>query len=185
MIEPKEISPYELVIKVLTKNFSIEEIFLFNQQKVYSADQKTTVRYLLIISNKIRNQDHFEMIQVVSQQTEARFNIIPIAHQKAWIKERLFVHQDFFKKVMVPESSIFRADVPTILHWITIDANGDTDEGIYYRLCIFWNRSNSPQLYKLDSVILVNLSTSSCGIRSAILLMIWVFPLPLEPCTNA
>lgn len=135
LIEPKEISPYEPVIKILTRHFSIEEIFLFNQQEVYSADQKTTVLYLLLISNKISNQDHFEMMQVVSQQTEGRFNIVPIAHQKAWIQERLFVHQDFFKKVMIPENSIFRADVPTIMHWITIDANGDTDEGIYYRLC--------------------------------------------------
>mgnify|MGYP003598960018 CR=1 FL=1 len=135
LIEPKEISPYEPVIKILTKHFNIEEIFIFNQQEVYSADQKTTVLYLLIISNKISNQDHFEMMQVVSQQTEGRFNIVPIAHQKAWIQERLFVHQDFFKKVMVPENSIFRADVPTIMHWVTIDANGETDEGIYYRLC--------------------------------------------------
>ena len=135
LIKPKEISPYEPVIKILTRHFSIEEIFLFNQQEVYSADQKTTVLYLLIISDKISNQDHFDMMQMVAQQTGGRFNIVPIAHQKAWIQERLFVHQDFFKKVMIPENSIFRADVPTIMHWITIDANADTDEGIYYRLC--------------------------------------------------
>ncbi len=135
LIENKTVSPYEPVIKILTKHFNIEEIFLFNQQEIYSADQKTTVLYLLLISNKISNQDHFEMMQIVSKQTEGRFNIVPIAHQKAWIQERLFVHQDFFQKVMIPENSIFRADVPTIMHWIKIDANGDTDEGIYYRLC--------------------------------------------------
>lgn len=135
LIESKTVSPYEPVIKILTKHFNIEEIFLFNRQEVYSADQKTTVLYLLIISNKISNQDHFDMMQMVAQQTGGRFNIVPIAHQKSWIQERLFVHQDFFQKVMVPENSIFRADVSTIMHWIKIDGSGDTDEGIYYRLC--------------------------------------------------
>lgn len=124
MIQAKEISPDEPVITILTKHFNIEEIFLFNQQEVYSADQKTTVLYLLVISNKISNQDHFDMIQMVAQQTEGRFNIVPIEHQKAWIQERLFVHKDFFQKVMVRENSIFCADVPTIMHWIKIDANG-------------------------------------------------------------
>ncbi|MDQ0478291.1 hypothetical protein [Chryseobacterium sp. MDT2-18] len=116
-------------------DFAQQEIFLFNEQEVYSADQKTTVLYLLLISDKISNQDLFEMMQMVLQQTEGRFNIVPIAHSKASIQEKLFLNQDFFKKVIIPENSIFRADVPTIIHWITIDANGDTDEGIYYRLC--------------------------------------------------
>ena len=135
LIENKTISHYEPVIKILTKHFRIEEIFLFNEQEVYSADQKTTVLYLLLISNKISNQNLFEMMQMVAQQTEARFNIVPIAHSKASIQEKLFLNQDFYKKVIIPENSIFRADVPAIMHWIAIDANGDTDEGIYYRLC--------------------------------------------------
>ena len=134
-IENKTVSPYEPVIKILTKHFIIEEIFLFHQQEASSLEGRTIVLYLLIISNKISNQDLFEMMQMVSQQTEGRFNIVPIAHSKASIQEKLFLNQDFFKKVIIPENSIFRADVPTIMHWIAIDANGDTDEGIYYRLC--------------------------------------------------
>jgi hypothetical protein len=47
LIENKTVSPYEPVVKILTKHFSIEEIFLFDQQEVYSPDQKTSVLYLL------------------------------------------------------------------------------------------------------------------------------------------
>lgn len=135
LIENKEVSPYEPVIKILTRHFNIDEIFLFNQQEVYSADQKTTVLYLLLISNKIGNQDHFDMMQMVSQQTEGRFNIVPIAHSKAWIQEYLWEYQEFFQKVMIPEKSIFISDVPSIIHWHKEPSNYDTDEGIYYRLC--------------------------------------------------
>lgn len=135
LIEPKAISPYEPVIKILTRHFSIEEIFLFNQQEVYSADQKTTILYLLLISDKISNQDHFEMMQMVSQQTEGRFNIVPIAHSKAWIQEYLWEYQAFFQKVMIPENSIFISDVSSVIHWHKEPSNYDTDEGIYYRLC--------------------------------------------------
>lgn len=135
LIENREVSPYEPVIKILTKHFNIEEIFLFNQQEVYSANQKTTVLYLLLISNKISNQDHFDMMQMVSQQTEGRFNIIPIAHSKAWIQEYLWEYQMFFQKVMIPEKSIFISGVPSIIHWHKEPSNYDTDEGIYYRLC--------------------------------------------------
>lgn len=135
LIEHKTISHYEPVIKILTKHFRIEEIFLFNEQEVYSADQKTTVLYLLLISNKIGNQNLFEMMQMVAQQTEGRFNIVPIAHSKAWIQEYLWEYQEFFQKVMTPEKSIFISDVPSIIHWHKEPSNYDTDEGIYYRLC--------------------------------------------------
>lgn len=40
----------------------------------------------------------------------------------------------FVQKVMVPENLIFRADIPTIMHWNKIGANGDNEEGIYYML---------------------------------------------------
>lgn len=48
-----------------------------------------------------------------------------------------------------------------------------------------FTRSYSPQLYKELSVIRVNRKTSSCGTKSAILLIKCVFPLPELPCTIA
>lgn len=90
LVENKTVSPYEPVDKILTRYFSIEEIFLFAQQELYSPDQKNTVLYLLLIRNKIGNQDHFEVMQIVAQQTEGIFNIVPLAHPKAWIQEYLW-----------------------------------------------------------------------------------------------
>ena len=117
LIEEKEVSPYEPVITILTRNFRIKEIFLFHQEEEYSENQKTTVLYLLLISSKINNDSLFNMMQMVSKHTDGRFNIVPIAHSGAWIQEHLWVYQGFFQKVMTPENSIFQADVPTITHW--------------------------------------------------------------------
>jgi hypothetical protein len=134
LIENKEVSPYEPVIDVLTKRFRIEEIFLFHQQEVYSNEKKTTVLYILLIS-KISKDNLFNMMEMVSKQTEGRFNVVPIAHSKAWIQDRLSEQQPFFQKVMVPEKAIYAPDFPSVIHWRTEPCSADTDEGIYYGRC--------------------------------------------------
>lgn len=132
--ENKTVSLYEPVIKILTKFYRIEEIFLFHHEEVCSIDQKTIVLYVLLISNKISNQDLFNMMHIVSQQTGGKFNIIPIAHSKVWIQENLWEYQSFFKKIMVPEKSIY-TESPSVIHWHKEDSKKDFDYGIYYRRC--------------------------------------------------
>ena len=43
---------------------------------------KNTVLFILLINYKINNDNLFNMMQMVSKQTEGRFNIVPIAHSK-------------------------------------------------------------------------------------------------------
>ena len=53
-------------------------------------------------------------------------DVVPIAHSGAWIQEYLWEYQRFFQKVMVPENSIFQADVPTVIHWHKEQLYSDT-----------------------------------------------------------
>lgn len=133
--EYKTTSPYEPVTKILIKYFRIEEIFLIHQEEISSINQKTTILYILLISNRIGNQDLFNMIQIVSQQTDGKFKIVPIAHSTTWIQEYLWEYQSFFQKIMIPEKSIYTANLPTTIHWHKDISCYDTDDGIYYRRC--------------------------------------------------
>lgn len=133
LIENREVSPYEPVITIL-KRFRIKEIFLFHQEEESFDNKKTTVLYLLLISSKINNDSLFNIMQTVSKQTEGRFNIVPIAHSGAWIQEHLWEYQGFFQKVMIPENSIFQADVPTVIHWHKEQLYSDTC-AMHYRDC--------------------------------------------------
>ncbi|MFP3834159.1 hypothetical protein [Chryseobacterium sp. SIMBA_028] len=90
--------------------------------------------YLLLISSKINNDSLFNIMQMVSKQTEGRFNVVPIAHSGAWIQEHLWEYQGFFQKVMIPENSIFQADVPTVIHWHKEQLYSDTC-AMQYRDC--------------------------------------------------
>ncbi len=134
LIENKAVSPYEPVITILTKRFRIKEIFLFHQEEDYSENKKTTVLYLLLIASKINNDSLFNIMQMVSKQTEGRFNVVPIAHSGAWIQEHLWVYQVFFQKVMTPKNLIFRTDFPTVIHWHRKQLNSDTC-AVLYRDC--------------------------------------------------
>lgn len=135
LVEKELESPYEPIIKILTKYFQIQEIFLFHQLETFSDNKKTTVLYLLLISEKIGNQDLFEMMQIVSQQTEEKFSIVPIAHSKTWIQENLFSSQTFFKKIMTPANSIYTEDIPTLIHWHEDSIVYGDDDKMHYRYC--------------------------------------------------
>ncbi|MBW3522506.1 hypothetical protein [Chryseobacterium sp. NKUCC03_KSP] len=134
LIENKTVSPYEPVITILTKRFRIREIFLFHQEEDYSENKKTTVLYLLLIASKINNDSLFNIMQMVSKQTEGRFNVVPIAHSGAWIQEHLWEYQEFFQKLMIPENSIFQLDIPTVIHWHKEQLYSDTC-AMQYRDC--------------------------------------------------
>ncbi|WP_234110723.1 hypothetical protein [Chryseobacterium sp. R2A-55] len=128
-------SPCEPVISILTQHYAIDEIFLFHQEEISESDRGTTVLYLLLISNRISHQDLCNMMQMVLQQTEGRFSIVPIAHSKTWIQEHLCEYQRFFQKIMTPQNAIFLADVPSVIHWHT-EAMIIVAETIYDRSCL-------------------------------------------------
>lgn len=127
--------PCEPVIKILTKYFNIDEIFLFHSKESEVENMCKSVLYILLISNKVSNQDLFEMMQIVSQQTEGRYEIVPIAHSRKWIQEHLTLYQPFFRKIMAPEKSIYTKHIPTTVHWHSETADLEVDDEIYYRLC--------------------------------------------------
>lgn len=135
LVEKEVELPYEQVVKILNKYFQIQEIFLYHQLERFSDDRKTIVLYLLLISEKIGNQDLFEMMQIVSQQTEGKFSIFPVAHSKAWIQEHLFSSQAFFQKIMTPENSIYTEDIPTLIHWHEDSVIYGDDDKIHHRCC--------------------------------------------------
>lgn len=136
LTDSKAISPYEAVTSILTKHSCIDEIFLYHQEEVYSAEQKTIVLYLLIISEHISNQNLLEMMHIVSQKTEKRFSIVPIAHSKVWIQEHLWEYQAFFKKIMIAQHSIYRSEGSTVIHWHAEPSKRHIDIELYVRFCI-------------------------------------------------
>ncbi|WP_294272458.1 hypothetical protein [uncultured Chryseobacterium sp.] len=136
LIENKTTSPYETVISILTRHFCIEEIFLFYEEEVHAAGQKTQVLYLLLISKKISNQDLFEMMQIVARKTGGTYAVVPIAHSAAWIQDSLWECQSFFRTIMAPEKAIYTAEIPSVIHWHT----GEHDAGLdidldYHHFC--------------------------------------------------
>lgn len=135
LIQNKAVSPYQFVIKILTGYFNIEEIFLFHREEVSSGNQKATVLYLLLISDKISNQDLYRMMKMVTRQTERKYNIVPLAHSKTWIQEHLWESQEFFLKIMVPENVIYTAGFPSVIHWHTKEPHLYTDEDLYQSRC--------------------------------------------------
>lgn len=130
--EPQK-SPYLPVIQILTQRFNIQEIFLFHQQNGDSDEQK--ILYLLLISNSISNQDLSRMVQIISDQTNSRYLIVPIAHSLSWIQEHLFEYQTFFQKIMIPENSIYVASHPSLIHWHVPYTDKHPDLDYYVRHC--------------------------------------------------
>lgn len=102
-------SPYESVVRILTRRFPIEEIFLFRQEEAICVGRKITRLHLLLIANTITNDDLDLLAQAVLQKTGRKYMIVPMVHSAAWIQEHLWESQPFFRKAMQPENAIYTA----------------------------------------------------------------------------
>ncbi len=102
------------VVGQINKIKQPEEIYLFHQTEI----EGTTHYYLLLIGQGIGTAMLNNMQQAVEVKFKGIGQVIPIAHSRLWIQKNLFFHQDFFKKIMTPENSIFKCPNKNFtLHW--------------------------------------------------------------------
>ncbi|MEH6762959.1 MAG: hypothetical protein V7655_00535 [Aequorivita antarctica] len=91
-----------------------EEIYLFH--KVQTA--ATMYYYLLLIGQGIGTAILSSMQQSVAATFHGACSVVLIGHSRFWIQDNLFIHQEFFKKIMTPENRVFRTpDKQFTMHW--------------------------------------------------------------------
>jgi hypothetical protein len=104
------------VVGQITKIKQPEEIYLFH--KTQSAT--TTIYYLLLIGAGIGTATLNRMQQSVTAKATTACNVILIGHTRFWIQDNLFIHQEFFKKIMTLENRIFKIPYKQFtMHWET------------------------------------------------------------------
>jgi len=90
-------------ITTLQKIKTPEEIYLFHHT-IYG---ETQTYYLLLIGKGFSNQLLKNLTAKLNAQTGNKAEFVLIAHTRLWIQEFLYVHQDFFAKIIKEENRIF------------------------------------------------------------------------------
>lgn len=94
-----------------------EEIYLFH--KIQTAT--TTYYFLLLIGAGIGTAILNRMQQSITARSNTACAVILIGHTRFWIQERLFIHQEFFKKIMTLENRVFKTpEKQFTMHWETL-----------------------------------------------------------------
>jgi len=89
--------------------------------------------YLLLIGKGFSNQLLKDLTTKIKAQTGNKVEFVLIAHTRLWIQEFLYVHQDFFKKIIKEENRIFTTSPhhPTP-HWEHPYTPGYPDLELYH-----------------------------------------------------
>jgi hypothetical protein len=104
------------VVAQINKIKQPEEIYLFHTSQTAG----TIHYYLLLIGQGIGTALLNRMQQSVAATTTTACNVILIGHTRFWIQDNLFIHQEFFKKIMTLENRIFKIpDKHFTMHWET------------------------------------------------------------------
>lgn len=102
------------VLSQINKIKQPEEIYLFH--KTQSA--VTTHYYLLLIGEGIGTAVLNRMQQSVRATFNQACSVVLIGHSRFWIQDNLYIHQQFFKKIMIRENKVFCASELLIpIHW--------------------------------------------------------------------
>ena len=106
----------EEVISQINKIKQPEEMYLFH--KIQTAT--TTHYFLLLIGEGIGTAILNKMQQSITAKSNAAYTVVLIGHSRFWIQDNLFIHQAFFKKIMIPENRVFKTpDKQFTMHWET------------------------------------------------------------------
>jgi|TARA_R110000851_G_scaffold190370_1_gene340975 hypothetical protein len=102
------------VISQINKIKQTEEIFCFHKTQTASK----TYYYLLLIGKGLGTEILNSMQQAVMARFNDAYNVILIGHSRIWIQERNFIHQDFFKNIMIPENRVYTYQEQNFtMHW--------------------------------------------------------------------
>ncbi len=93
-----------------------EEIYLFHKTQT-----ATTAHYfLLLIGQGIDTAILNRMQQSIAAKATSACGVILIGHTRFWIQDNLFIHQEFFKKIVTLENRVFKIpDKQFTMHWET------------------------------------------------------------------
>lgn len=114
------------VVGQINKIKQPEEIYLFHKTQTAT----TTYYFLLLIGAGIGTVILNRMQQSITAKANSACAVILIGHSRFWIQERLFIHQEFFKKIMTLENRVFKTpDKQFTVHWETLHSPyyGDLD----------------------------------------------------------
>jgi hypothetical protein len=102
------------VVAQINKIKQPEEIYLFHTTQMAT----TTFYYILLIGAGIGTAILNRMQQSVTAKATTACNVILIGHTRFWIQDNLFIHQEFFKKIMTLENRIFKIPYKQFtMHW--------------------------------------------------------------------
>ena len=100
------------IVSHLVKTVALEEVYCFNAK-----DTATGVLYYhLLIGSGLGTNTLNRLQQSIADQYECK--VVLIGHSRLWIQEHLFVHQQFFQAVMLPENRVYPSEAQwPSLHW--------------------------------------------------------------------
>ncbi|MGC1630688.1 MAG: hypothetical protein WA749_01110, partial [Gelidibacter sp.] len=100
------------IVSHLVKTVAPEEVYCFGTK-----DTATGVLfYLLLIGSGLGSNTLNRLQQSIADRYECE--VVLIGHSRLWIQEHLFVHQQFFQTVMLPEKRVYPSEGQwPALHW--------------------------------------------------------------------
>lgn len=100
------------IVSHLVKTVVPEEVYCFDTK-----DTATGIMYyLLLIGPGLSTGILNPLQQSIADRYECE--VVLIGHSRLWIQEHLFVHQQFFQEVMLPEKRVYQSETQwPLLHW--------------------------------------------------------------------
>ncbi|RXJ51504.1 hypothetical protein [Gelidibacter gilvus] len=100
------------IVSYLVKTVAPEEVFCFGTKDTATG----VLYYLLLIGSGLGTNTLNRLQQSIADRDECE--VVLIGHSRLWIQEHLFVHQQFFQAVMLPENRVFSSEAQwPSLHW--------------------------------------------------------------------
>lgn len=100
------------IVSYLVKNIAPEEVYCFGTKDTATS----LLYYLLLIGPGLCTSTLNRLQQSITDRYE--YQVVLIGHSRLWIQEHLFVHQQFFQAVMIPENRVYPSESQwPSLHW--------------------------------------------------------------------
>ncbi|MBA6152404.1 hypothetical protein [Gelidibacter maritimus] len=100
------------IVSYLVKTVTPEEVYCFGTKDTATG----LLYYLLLIGSGLGTSTLNRLQQSIADRYECE--VVLIGHSRIWIQEHLYVHQQFFQAVMIPEHRVYPSASPwPLLHW--------------------------------------------------------------------
>lgn len=100
------------IVAHLVKTVALEEVYCFGTKDTATG----LLYYLLLIGSGLGTSTLNRLQQSIADRYECE--VVLIGHNRLWVQEHLFVHQQFFQAVMLPENRVYPSTSQwPALHW--------------------------------------------------------------------